>query len=81
MTKNEFKQAVEMVEKGADLSKYDDSNLFGCGLPDFQPVFTTIGAVAKLVCYQARTLVGTWDAAELDAMAKIAKKKFKIISG
>lgn len=79
MTKSEFSQAVKMVESGADLSKFDDSNLFGCGLPDFQPIYTTIGAVAKLVQYQARTFAGTWDAAALDEMAQIAKKKFLIV--
>lgn len=80
MTKSEFSQAVKMVESGADLSKFDDSNLFGCGLPDFRPVHTTIGAVAKLVQYQARTFAGTWDAQELDNMAKIAKQKFLIVN-
>ena len=80
MTKNEFKQAVQMVESGAeDLSGHDDSNLFGCGLPEFQAVHTTIGAVARLVGYQARTFAGTWDMEELDKMAKIAKGKFIIV--
>ncbi len=79
MTKAEFKEAVKMVEIGGDLSKYDDSNLYGCGLPSFQPVHTTIGAVARLVAYQARTFAGTWDSAELDNMAQIAKRKFLII--
>ena len=80
MTKNEFKQAVEMVEKREDLSKFDDSNLFGCGLSDFKfPVYTTIGAVARLVAWQARTFAGTWDSVELDNMARIARKKFLIV--
>lgn len=79
MTKSEFSQAVKLVESGADLSKFDDSNLFGCGLRDFAPVHTTIGAVARLVCYQARTFAGTWDAAALEEMAQIAKKKFLIV--
>jgi len=79
MTKSEFSQAVKLVESGADLSKFDDSNLFGCGLRDFVPVHTTIGAVAKLVQYQARTFAGTWDAAELDEMARIAKRNFLIV--
>ena len=81
MTKNEFKQAVEMVEsKDFDYTKHDDSNLYGCGLNDFKfPVYTTIGAVARLVAWQARTFAGTWDSVELDNMARIAKNKFQII--
>lgn len=79
MTREEFKQAVEMVENKVDLSKFDDSNLYGCGLSDFKPVYTTIGAVARLVAWQARTLAGTWDALELDNMARIAKNKFLIV--
>ena len=79
MTKSEFSQAVKMVESGADLSKFDDSNLFGCGLPDFRPVHTTIGAVAKLVQYQARTFAGTWDSVALEEIAGIAKRKFLIV--
>lgn len=80
MTTKQFAQSVKLVESGADLSKYDDSNLYGCGLPDFKPVHTTIEAVAKLVQYQARTFAGTWDAQELDNMAKIAKQKFLIVN-
>ena len=79
MTKSEFSQAVKLVESGVDLTKYDDSNLYGCGLSGFQPVHTTLGAVARIVAWQARTFAGTWDAAALDEMAQIAKKKFLIV--
>lgn len=79
MTKSEFSQAVKMVESGADLSKFDDSNLFGCGLPEFRPIHTTIGAVARLVCWQARTFAGTWDSVALEEIAGIAKRKFLIV--
>ena len=80
MTKSEFSQSVKLVESRADLLKFDDSNLFGCGLSDFKfPVYTTIGAVARLVAWQARTFAGTWDAEELDNMARIARKKFLIV--
>lgn len=81
MTTKQFAQAVKLVESNSDLSKYDDSNLYGCGLPDFKPVHTTIEAVAKLVQYQARTFAGTWDAEELDSMARIAKRNFLIVNG
>lgn len=79
MTRNEFKEAVKLVESGADLSKFDYDNLIGCGLRDFKPVNTTVGAVARLVAYQARTFAGTWDATELDNMARIAKRNFIIV--
>ena len=80
MTTKQFAQSVKLVESGADLSAFDYDNLIGCGLPDFKPVFTTIEAVARLVCYQARTFAGTWDAVELDNMARIAKAKFLIVN-
>ena len=81
MTTKQFAQAVKLAESNSDLSKYDYDNLYGCGLPDFKPVHTTIEAVAKLVQYQARTFAGTWDAVELDNMAKIAKRNFLIVNG
>lgn len=80
MTAKQFSQSVKLVESGADLSKYDYDNLIGCGLLDFKPVHTTIEAVARLVQYQARNFNGTWDALELDNMAKIAKGKFLIVN-
>ena len=81
MTREQISQAVKLVEsKDFDYTKHDDSNLFGCGLNDFKyPVYTTIGAVARLIAWQARTFGGTWDAVELDNMARIARKKFLII--
>lgn len=79
MTTKEFKQVVKMIESGVDLSQFDDSTLHGCALPGFEPVHTTLGAVAKLVQYQARTFAGTWDASELNELARIAKRKFLIV--
>lgn len=80
MTKSQFTQAVKLVESRADLSGFDYDNLIGCGLRDFKPTYTTIGAVARLVAYQARTFAGTWDAVELDSMARIAKCNFLIVN-
>jgi hypothetical protein len=50
-------------------------------LPDFQPVHTTIDAVAALIRWQALQFNGQWDATELDNMAWIAKRKFTLIDG
>jgi hypothetical protein len=80
MTTKQFAQAVKLAEQNADsLCDIDNANLFGCALPSFQKVHTTIPAVAKLVHYQAMQFNGKWSAEELDNMARIAKKKFLII--
>lgn len=79
MNKMEFKAAFEIANSDKDLSGVDDSPLFGCGLKGFQPVHTTLEAVAKLVRYQALYLNGNWDMAEVDNMACIARRNFIII--
>lgn len=79
MTKQEFKRAFEVAKSGDDLDHVDYSALDGCGLPDFQPVHTTIDAVARLIRWQARYMNGGWDSQELDNVAQIARKRFIII--
>ena len=79
MTKNEFSAAVKLAKSNADLSNIDDSHLHGCALSDFQPVHTSLQAVAKLVRYQCAMFNGGWDESECNALALIAKRKFLIV--
>ena len=62
-----------------DLSATDDSMLYGFGLPHFEPVHTTIAAVAKVIRWQARQFNGQWDHPALDEVARIGRKKFLIV--
>lgn len=79
MTKNEFSAAVKLAKSNADLSNIDDSHLHGCALSDFQPVYTSLEAVAKLLQWQCRFLNGGWDERECNDLAHIAKRKFLIV--
>lgn len=72
-------QATAIAKSDTDLTNVDDSNLFGCGLPDFKPVHTTLEAVAKLLRYQCAQFDGGWDATEFDNMCYIARRKFLIM--
>lgn len=80
MTHEQFKRALEVAESDADLSKIDDSNLFGYGLPDFKPATTTVEAVAKTIRWQARFLNGNWDAKELDSVRRFGKNRFLVVN-
>jgi hypothetical protein len=79
MTKNEFSEAVKLAKSDASLSNICDLHLHGCGLPEFQPVHTSLEAVAKLVRYQCAMLNGGWDERECNDLAYIAKRKFLIV--
>lgn len=76
MTKKQFGQAVRIAQSREDLSKVDDSTLFGCGLPDFKPVFCTIEMVAKFVRWQCLQFNGEFNAENLNECATIARRKF-----
>jgi hypothetical protein len=79
MTKQEFSQAFSMAKTGQDLTRFDDSPLHGCGLPDFGTVHTTVGAVARLVQWQCLCWDGSIDSVSLADMAIIARRKFLIV--
>jgi hypothetical protein len=82
MTKTEFGLAVKIAQSDRDLSNVDDSILYGCGLPDYKPVYVTIEMVAKLIQWQCcgifccHTIV---DSEELNNLAYIARRKFLIV--
>lgn len=80
MTLAQFQIAFKAAQNPTlDLSATDDSMLYGCGLPGFKPVHTTIAAVAKLIRWQARQFNGEWNAEALNEVATIGRKKFMIV--
>ncbi len=80
MNAAQFKQAFSLADSDTCLSLVDDTHLFGYGLPDFKPVFTTIEAVAKIIRWQARYLNGKWDQNELNEIARLGRKRFLILN-
>lgn len=80
MNAKQFRQAVKMVDDRVDLSDVSDNQLDGCGLPEFQPVLTSIKVVAKHIAWQAMQLNGQWDFKALDECRNIARRKFIIVS-
>jgi hypothetical protein len=81
MTLVQFRKAFAIADdQSIDLSNVDDSILYGCGLPEFKPVYTTLEAVAKLIRWQALQFNGQWDAQELDEVATIGRKKFMVLN-
>jgi len=80
MTLAQFQTACKAAQNPTlDLSATDDTMLFGCGLPGFKPVHTTLAAVAKLIRWQAIRFNGQWDAEALNEIATIGRKKFLIV--
>jgi hypothetical protein len=50
-----------------DVSKADDSILFGFGLAEFEPVTASIKAVARCIRWQCQRFDGTFDEAQFNA--------------
>ena len=79
MNKNELSQAFDLARSKADLSQEDDSVFMGFGLPDFKPVYVTIGQVARLIRWQCGQFNGGWDSHNLQQIAFFGRKRFTII--
>lgn len=79
MTRREFSQALTMAKSSQDLSVVDDSVLYGCGLPDFQPVVCTLEMVAKLLRWQCIMFNGEVDSQELENCSKICARKVFLV--
>ena len=79
MTKTELGRALEIAKSDHDLSDSDFGNLSGFGLPGFRPVYTTLGAVARLIRWQCGRLDGTWDSVNLDEIARFGRRLFLIL--
>ena len=80
MTKAEFERAFAIARnRTIDLSDVSDAHLYGCALPEFERVATTIGPVAKLIRWQCQCLNGQWDQESLNEMRAIARYKFELV--
>jgi hypothetical protein len=83
MTSEQFKKAADLAFNHPEvelLNVVDNSHLYGCALPDFKPVWCTIKEVAALIRWQCCYIFGGgYDAAELNSIADIGRRKFKII--
>ena len=72
----ELKLCLKVAQDSSvDLSGVDDSILFGCGLPDFQPVAVSVKVVAKLLRYQCQCFDGSWDWREYNECTAPALKR------
>ncbi len=80
MTKDELSEAMKVAkDKTVDLSAVDLMPFDGCGLRGFQPIATTIRAVARLIRWQCFMLNGEIDVEELSEIARIGRTKFQIV--
>ena len=77
----EFKKAFHLAKSNVDLSNVDISHLYGYGLKRFEPVTTTIEAVAAVMRWQALRFDGSWDMEEINDIKQCGKKKFDIVDG
>ena len=79
MTKEQFSRAYNIAVSKTDLSGVNDEPLYGCGLAEFEPVTTTVEAVAKLLRWQIVCLNGSIDTVELNNMSRIARREFMVV--
>lgn len=79
MTKTEFSRAFELAQSNAELG-VPDPIFDGCGLPGYQPIATTLEAVAALLRWQCIGIFGDWiDQQALQEMRHICRHKFTIV--
>jgi len=81
MNANEFKAAFAIATSNKDLTDVSFDHLYGYGLKDFEPVSTTLDAIAKVMRWQALYMNGTWDQEELDTIRIVGRKKFIVTDG
>jgi hypothetical protein len=79
MTRKEIGKAVEIAKSDVDLSNQDIEHLFGCGLPDFKPVVSSIDSVARFIRCQCCMLNGSFDEVELNNLYWIFKERIILI--
>ena len=80
MTLQQFQAAFAIAKDfDRDLSKVDDSILYGYGLATFKPVHTTLEAVAKTIRWQALQMNGEWDAEALNEVAEAGRNNFLVL--
>jgi hypothetical protein len=79
MTKTEFSKAFEIARSDMDLSGVEIESFNGFGLYGFQPIATTLQAVARLIRWQCYCLNGSIDSEALNDIRQIGKRKFEIV--
>lgn len=82
MTKEEFKQAVELARDRQGYLGFDDTNIHifsGFCLKGFKPVHCTLADVADLIRWQAFKFNGEIDAQALDEIAEVGRHKFIVV--
>lgn len=68
MTAKQLRMCLAIAKDySIDLSRFDDSALFGFGCPDFEPVTVSAGAVARCMRWQSSRFDGGWDEAQFSA--------------
>lgn len=80
MNKAEFKRAFAVASSDQNLTNVDMGHLFGFGLRDFQPVSTTVEAVARMMRWQAHQMNGGWDEQALDEIRVAGRTRFIVIN-
>lgn len=71
----EFRAAVQIAESRMDLSQHDDGILYGCAMPDFEPVACSLQVVARFLRWQAMMLNAHWDYEALNECRNILRRK------
>ena len=79
MNKIEFIDAMRIAKDSTiDLQNDDMDIMYGCGLPDFQPVSVSTRQVARLIRWQAQCFDGTWDSEAVNEVRQIGRRMFEI---
>lgn len=79
MNASQFSAAVAMARSEVDLSAYDDSILFGFGLPDFKPVSVVLEVAAKCIRWQVCQLSGGIDNEALEECRVLFRHRVMIV--
>lgn len=80
MNAQQFSAAVAMARSSeVDLTAYDDTILFGFGLPDFQPVSVVLEVAAKCIRWQVCQLNGGIDNEALEECREFFRRRVIIV--
>jgi len=80
MDRRQLERALKIAGSDKDLSCFNLDIFDGYTLPEFDPVTVTIDDLAKLIRWQCFKLDGTIDSKELDDLAYVGKRKFKVMN-
>jgi hypothetical protein len=79
MNKAEMSEVLKIAKSGCNLFHVDIGVLYGCGLPGFGHVHTTLEVCARHIRWQAHRMDGTWDEEEISQSMDIFRRKVTII--